>query len=903
LAFANEQTAALAGVGVNGLAGEERPVSSDVAPPREGTVTDQQRRVDPEVGAAAAAPADRAPEPTIEVVGTEPVDTELAGTGPAGTGPAGTGLAGTGPAPSGERADGARVLSFPSRVDAPGPAGAASGPAPGGPASAVETPATSSGFGLSSAPTGRRLRARMARFNAPWQTPQVSEVLEPLIATHRASHAKADTRLLQRAYDTAAHWHSGQFRKSGDPYITHPLAVATILANLGMDTVTLVAALLHDTIEDTDYVLDQMRSDFGAEVALLVDGVTKLDKVRLGDAAKAETIRKMVVAMAKDPRVLVIKLADRLHNMRTLKFLPEPKQEQKARETLEILAPLAHRLGMNTIKWELEDLAFAALYPKRHDEINRLIAEHAPQRDGMLSQVTQRVGTDLKSAKIKAEVTGRPKHLYSIYQKMIARGRDFGEIYDLVGVRVLVDTVRDCYAALGVIHANWQPVPGRFKDYIAMPKFNMYQSLHTTVIGPTGKPVEMQIRTYAMHRTAEYGIAAHWKYKESKNATIVGPPAHIDEMTWLRQLLDWQREAADPTEFLDALRFDLSVQEVYVFTPKGDVIALPKDSTPVDFAYAVHTEVGHKCIGAKVNSRLVPLESKLSNGDVIEIFTAKSETAGPSQDWLTFVQSPRARTKIRQYFNKERREVAIENGKEALVKAMRKQGLPLQRMLTSESLMTIARELHLVDVTALYAAVGESQVSAQSVVTKLVAGLGGVEGATEDIAETELPARRVRPRGTHTTSHDPGVVVADATDLWIKLARCCTPVPGDPIFGFVTRSGQVSVHRADCTNADEMRRQVDRMVEVEWKPTAASMFLVAIQVEALDRHKLLADVTRALSDERVNILSATVTTTRDRVAVSRFTFEMADPKHLGHLLGAVRKVDGVYDAYRVTSGA
>jgi GTP pyrophosphokinase len=754
--------------------------------------------------------------------------------------------------------------------------------------------------GLQAAPTGRRVRARLARFNAPWQSPQIHEVLEPLIATHRAAHPKADVKLLQRAYDSAEHWHRGQFRKSGDPYITHPLAVAAILAQLGMDTTTLVAALLHDTIEDTEYTLDAMREDFGAEVALLVDGVTKLDKVKLGDAAKAETIRKMVVAMAKDPRVLVIKLADRLHNMRTLAFLPQPKREQKARETLEILAPLAHRLGMNTIKWELEDLAFAALYPKRHEEINRLVGEHAPQRDALLNGVTQKVATDLKSSKIKAEVTGRPKHLYSVYQKMIARGRDFSEIYDLIGVRVLVDTVRDCYAALGVIHASWQPIPGRFKDYIAMPKFNMYQSLHTTVIGPDGKPVEMQIRTYAMHRTAEYGIAAHWRYKETKNAAIVGPPAHIDEMTWLRQLLDWQREAADPSEFLDALRFDLSTQEVYVFTPKGDVIPLPKDSTPVDFAYAVHTEVGHKCIGAKVNGKLVPLESRLSNGDVIEIFTSKSETASPTQDWLGFVQSPRARTKIRQFFNKERREVAIDEGKEAIVTAMRKQRLPLQRMLTSDALMTIARELHLADVAALYAAVGESQVSAQAVVARLVSSLGGVEGATEDLAETAVPTRRPR---TSSTTHDPGVIVRGATDIWIKLARCCTPVPGDPIFGFITRSGSVSVHRTDCTNADELRRDEARLMEVEWKPTAASMFLVAIQVEALDRHKLLADVTRVLSDERVNILSATVTTTRDRVAVSRFTFEMADPKHLGHLLAAVRKVDGVYDAYRVTSGA
>ncbi|HEX6968784.1 MAG TPA: bifunctional (p)ppGpp synthetase/guanosine-3',5'-bis(diphosphate) 3'-pyrophosphohydrolase [Micromonosporaceae bacterium] len=755
-----------------------------------------------------------------------------------------------------------------------------------------------SGFGLIGAPTGRRMRARLARFNAPWQNPQVSEVLEPLIAVHRASHPKADVRPLQRAFDTAARLHSGQYRKSGDPYITHPLAVATILANLGMDTTTLVAALLHDTVEDTPYTIEAIRADFGAEVALLVDGVTKLDKVKLGDAAKAETIRKMVVAMAKDPRVLVIKLADRLHNMRTLTFLPRAKQEQKAKETLEILAPLAHRLGMNTIKWELEDLAFGTLYPKRYEEINRLVGEHQPQREALLRQVTRKVQADLKTAKIKAEVTGRPKHLYSIYQKMIVRGRDFNDIYDLVGIRILVDTVRDCYAALGVIHANWQPVPGRFKDYIAMPKFNMYQSLHTTVIGPTGKPVEMQIRTYAMHRTAEFGIAAHWKYKEQKGATIVGPPAHIDEMTWLRQLLDWQREASDPNEFLDALRFDLSSQEVYVFTPKGDVIPLPAGSTPVDFAYAVHTEVGHRCIGARVNGKLVPLESTLSNGDVVEIFTSKSDTAGPSQDWLGFVKSPRARTKIRQYFNKERREEAIEAGKDAIVKAMRKRGVPLQRLLTQDALLTIARDLHLADVAALYAAVGESQVSAQTVVQRLIETHGGEEGAVEDIAEAAVPTR---PRNLGP-SHDPGVEVHGLTDVWVKLARCCTPVPPDKIFGFITRSGAVSVHRDDCVNADNLRRQPERIVEVNWRPTSASTFLVAIQVEALDRHKLLADVTRVLADERVNILSATVTTTRDRVAVSRFSFEMADPKHLGHLLAAVRKVDGVFDAYRVTSG-
>ncbi|WP_249714426.1 RelA/SpoT family protein [Rhizomonospora bruguierae] len=851
------------------------------------------RKAAPGTGAAGnAAPSHRAP--TNGAPGNAAASNGVPGTTALGSGALGNAGLSNGALGNGGLNNGAPSNGSPSN-------GALSNPAPGGgpgePAGGEDEGGY--GFGLTNAPTGRRVRARLARFNAPWQTSQVSEVLEPLISTHRASHPKADARLLQRAFDVAARWHAGQYRKSGDPYITHPLAVATILANLGMDTTTLVAALLHDTIEDTAYDLEQMRVDFGGEVALLVDGVTKLDRVKLGDAAKAETIRKMVVAMAKDPRVLVIKLADRLHNMRTLTFLPRPKQEQKAKETLEILAPLAHRLGMNTIKWELEDLAFGTLFPKRFEEINRLIGEHQPQREALLRQVTNKVATDLRSAKIKAEVTGRPKHLYSIYQKMIVRGRDFNDIYDLVGVRILVETVRDCYAALGVIHANWQPVPGRFKDYIAMPKFNMYQSLHTTVIGPTGKPVEMQIRTYAMHRTAEFGIAAHWKYKEQKGATIVGPPAHIDEMTWLRQLLDWQREAADPSEFLDALRFDLSSQEVYVFTPKGDVIPLPTGSTPVDFAYAVHTEVGHKCIGARVNGKLVPLESTLSNGDVIEIFTSKSDTAAPTQDWLGFVKSPRARTKIRQYFNKERREEAIETGKEAIVKAMRKQGMPLQRLLTSDALMTIARDLHLADVSALYAAVGDNQVSAQSVVQRLMAGYGGEEGAVEDIAETAMATRPPR----QGQASDPGVVVRGVDDVWIKLARCCTPVPGDAVFGFVTRSGGVSVHRDDCLNAQDLKKQPERMVEVSWKPTSASTFLVAIQVEALDRHKLLADVTRVLSDERVNILSATVTTTRDRVAVSRFSFEMADPKHLGHLLATVRKVDGVFDAYRVTSGA
>ena len=743
-------------------------------------------------------------------------------------------------------------------------------------------------------PSGRRVRARLARLTAA-KAGGTPPVLEPLSRTIRASHPKADLRAVTRAYEVAQQCHEGQRRRSGDPYITHPLAVTTILAELGMDTTTLVAALLHDTVEDTRYTLDDVVREFGADVGQLVDGVTKLDKVTFGDAAEAETIRKMVVAMARDPRVLVIKLADRLHNMRTLRWLKQEKQERIARQTLEIFAPLAHRLGMNTLKWELEDLAFATLYPKRYDEIVRLVAERAPSRDTQLTEVVERISTELKAAKIKGGVTGRPKHYYSIYQKMIVRGRDFTDIYDLVGIRILVEDVRDCYAALGTIHALWSPVPGRFKDFIAMPKFNMYQSLHTTVIGPEGKPVEMQIRSREMHRRAEYGIAAHWKYKEGAQPT---GPVKGDDMAWLRQLLDWQKEAADPGEFMDSLRFDLHSTEVFVFTPKGDVISLPAAATPVDFAYAVHTEVGHRCIGARVNGRLVPLESPLDNGDVVEIFTSKAESAHPSQDWLQFVTSPRARNKIRAWFAKERREDAIEAGKEAITRAVRKQGLPLQRLLAGEALPNLAKELHLADVTSLYAEVGEGRVSAQHVVQRIMAALGGTEGAVEDLAETAVPTAPVRrPR----PASDPGIVVKGVTDVWVKLARCCTPVPGDDVVGFVTRGRGVSVHRGDCVNAGPLLADADRVVEVEWAPTAGSMFLVAIQCEALDRTRLLSDVTRVLSDAHVSILSATVTTTRDRVAVSRFTFEMGDPKHLGHLLTQVRNVEGVYDAYRVTS--
>ncbi len=745
---------------------------------------------------------------------------------------------------------------------------------------------------------GVGVRRRLARLGAQ-RGAGTNPVLEPLIKTVRATHPKADIRLIERAYESAAYWHRDQKRRSGDPYITHPLAVATILAELGMNTETICAALLHDTVEDTPYTLTELRGEFGEDIAALVDGVTKLDKVKYGEAAEAETVRKMVVAMSKDIRVLVIKLADRLHNMRTLRYLPRPKQERKARETLEIFAPLAHRLGINTVKWELEDLAFSTLYPKRFDEIVRLVSGRAPRREAFLQEVIQDVRSDLREAKIKESVSGRPKHYYSIYQKMIAKNVEFDDIYDLVGIRILVDTVLDCYTALGIIHARWNPVAGRFKDYIAMPKFNFYQSLHTTVKGPGGKPVELQIRTWTMHRQAEYGVAAHWKYKEEmvlsrpKNGKDDG-----QDMTWLRQLVDWQRETEDPAEFLDSLRFDLAVGEVYVFTPRGEVVALPQGATPVDYAYAIHTEVGHRTVGARVNGRLVALESTLDNGDTVEIFTSKAPEAGPSRDWLKFVQSPRAKNKIRQWFSKERREAAVDAGKDQIAKAMRKQGLPLQRIAAADSLLDLARELRFTDVSALYAAVGEGRVSAQSVVEKLVRALGGLDGAQEDLAELALPTKAPQPR----KAGDSGVEVNGAPEVWVRLSRCCTPVPGDEIIGFVTHGHGVSVHRVDCVNLAHLSEvQRERMVDVHWAPTDGSVFLVAIQVEALDRTRLLSDVTRVLSDQHVNILSATVTTTRDRVAFSRFTFEMGDPKHLGHVLRAVRAIDGVYDVYRVTS--
>ena len=716
-----------------------------------------------------------------------------------------------------------------------------------------------------------------------------SSLLEPLTTGLRQTNPEFDSAKLQKAFDVAAAAHAGQKRKSGEDYITHPVAVAQILVDLGMDLATINAALLHDTVEDTGLSIQVIAKEFGDEVASLVDGVTKLDKLVYGPTAEAETLRKMVVAMSRDIRVLVIKLADRLHNARTWSFVDPVSAARKARETLDIYAPLAHRLGMNAIKWELEDLSFEVLEPKKFEEIQRLVSERSPARDQLTSDVVKAIEGDLKSENIPAQVTGRKKHFYSVYQKMVVRGREFNDIYDLVGIRILVDSVRDCYAVLGSIHARWSPVPGRFKDYIAMPKFNLYQSLHTTVIGPSGKAVEIQIRTFDMHARAEFGIAAHWKYKQ-KNQDGKNNP----ELLWLKQLHEWQQESEDVSDFLETLRYDLRTPEVFVFTPKGSVVALPAGSTPVDFAYAVHTEVGNKCVGAKVNGKLVPLESHLNNGDVVDILTNKSLTAAPSRDWLNFVTSSRARSKIKAWFSKERKEEAIDAGQESIARQLRKAGLPIQKILGGQSLLQVAHDLHLESIENLYEAVGNGHISAHSIVEKLNALLHTEEINPETQSVTEI--KNVR-RERKSVS---GIDVEGSEDVLVKLARCCAPVPGDEITGFITRGSGVSVHRKDCVNMSDLKmHQGDRVVKVKWNLQAKSSFLVNIQVEALDRNRLLSDITKVLSDQQVNILNASVITHKDQTAISRFTFEMADASHLDLVLTAVKNVEGVYDVNRV----
>ncbi|HVM05560.1 MAG TPA: bifunctional (p)ppGpp synthetase/guanosine-3',5'-bis(diphosphate) 3'-pyrophosphohydrolase [Acidimicrobiales bacterium] len=730
---------------------------------------------------------------------------------------------------------------------------------------------------------------RMRTLSWRRQFADAPDELAPLVAAYRRRHPKADLGVIERAYAAASRAHVDQVRKSGEAYISHPVAVATIVADLGLDDVTVAAALLHDAVEDTGVTLEDVGREFGPEVAAIVDGVTKLDRVRFDsrEAQQAASMRKMLVAMAKDWRVLIIKLADRLHNMRTLAAMPEFKQKRTAQETLDIYAPLAHRLGIQDIKWQLEDLAFATLHPKPYAEIEQMVAQRAPEREIYLTQVLEEVKGRLDQNGIEADVTGRPKPLWSIYEKMVVRGKEFDDIFDLVGIRVLVDSVKDCYAALGTIHATWKPVQGRFKDYIAMPKFNLYQSLHTTVVAPQGKPLEVQIRTWEMHQRAEYGIAAHWGYKEKAS------PADI---AWLNRIVDWQRETDDPAEFLKNLKLDLEQDEVFVFTPKGKVVTLPVGATPVDFAYAIHTEVGHRCIGARVNGRLSPLDSQLHSGDTVEIFTSKVPSAGPSRDWLKIVATPRARNKIRQWFSRERREDAIENGRDELVKAMRKEGLPVQKVASSQALVSIAASMNYLDLDSLHAAIGDGHVSARSVAQRLARELRGGDH------EEQLPATVRQPRRQRRDT-SAGVHVEGLDDVMVRLSRCCTPVPGDEILGFVTRGRGVSVHRSDCANAVSLATgQIDRVIDVEWDRESKGTFVASIEIKALDRSRLLADVTRSLSEHYVNILASSSQTGADRVSTMRFDFELADPAHLDSLLTSVKRIDSIYDAYRVLPG-
>ena len=735
-----------------------------------------------------------------------------------------------------------------------------------------------------------------------------------LIETVKGYNPAAGFDQIHAAYEYAAAHHAGQNRKDGSPFITHPLAVAQIVAEeLHLDTESVVAALLHDTIEDTSATHEEISKLFSPTVADLVEGVSKLTRVHYTskEEEQMENLRKMLIAMAKDIRVILIKISDRLHNMRTMEYQTPEKQKQKSFETMEIYAPIAHRLGMQKMKWELEDLSLKYLDPVGYREITEALDEKAAEYDGFMSAVHDQITTRLREAGVDATVQARMKHPYSIYRKMYTQNKSLDDVFDLFAFRVIVDTVADCYNVLGLIHDLYKPILGRFKDYIGTPKPNMYQSLHTTVVGPGGKPVEIQIRTWDMHRRAEFGIAAHWKYKENGQAgrALSSPDksdrkrgenqelSEADNLKWIQQLADWTSETPDSDEFLGSLKEDLGAAEVYVFTPKGKIVSLPAEATPIDFAYAVHTEVGHRTMGARVNGRLVPLDTKLENGDTVEILTSKSESAGPSRDWLSFAKSPKARNKIRQWFSKERRTEAVEEGRDELTRAMRKRNLPITTLLTPEALVGVADELNLANAEAVFVAIGDGQISTQNVISHLVRDAGSDE-VDEEVEQEALPLKQVER--TKKTTSSLGISVKGVGDIWVKLARCCMPVPGDKIIGFITRNQGVSVHRVDCQNMLELeKRQPERVVDVQWTSTKG-VFMVKIQVEALDRPHLLSDVTRVLSDHGVNIISGSISTGTDRVATSQFSFEMADPQHLNTLLAAVRKIEGVFDVYRIT---
>ena len=718
----------------------------------------------------------------------------------------------------------------------------------------------------------------------------LSASIERVIARFLEHHEEGDAELIRRAGHVAINAHEGQLRRTGEPYVTHPIAVAEITADLGMDEPTIAAALLHDAVEDTGITAEWLAKEFGDQVAAIVDGVTKLDRLEFDsrEAQQAATIRKMFIAMARDWRVLLIKLADRLHNMRTISVMPMNRQRAIAQETLDVYAPLAHRLGVQQVKWQLEDLSFATLHPKRYAEIEQMVAARQPEREAYLTEVMEALVSKLENFQIKADVRGRPKHLWSIYEKMVVGGKEFDDIYDLVGLRVIVEEERDCWAVLGAIHALWSPVQGRFKDYINSPKFNLYQSLHTTVIGPRGKSVEVQVRNQEMHRRAEFGVAAHWGYKEGASSR---------EIAWMQRLADVEEEEADPIAFLEALKLDLGQDEVYIFTPKGRVIALIEGATTIDFAYAVHTEVGHHCVGAKVNGRLVPLETVLHSADVVEIVTSKNESSGPSRDWLNIAKSSRAKSKIRQWFQRERREDAIEGGREDLVKALRREGLPIATSMSSGALDAVIASLNLDDLDALFMAIDSNQISALAVVQRLSRELHGGEAE-------QLPTTVTRtPRTNRTTRRSAGVYVEGLDDVMIHLARCCSPVPGDAIMGFITQGRGVSVHRDDCSNAVALAHRLgERIIDVEWDGSTSGQYRAVLEVMAFDRSRLLLDVSKIVAEYHLNIISSSSVTSGSRIVRMIFDVELADPTHLSSLLAALKGVDGVFDAFRQLPG-
>ncbi|MFN8217945.1 MAG: bifunctional (p)ppGpp synthetase/guanosine-3',5'-bis(diphosphate) 3'-pyrophosphohydrolase [Solirubrobacterales bacterium] len=707
--------------------------------------------------------------------------------------------------------------------------------------------------------------------------------------------ATIDRVKVERAFDFACERHADQVRYSGDEFITHPVGVAQICAGMRLDTETLCAALLHDTVEDTSASLEEIREEFGEEIAQLVDGVTKLTGMTFEsrDERQAENYRKMMVAMATDVRVILIKLADRLHNMRTLGALPKQKQTAKSHETLEIYAPLAHRLGIHAIKWELEDLSFATLHPRKYAEIKQLVAQQREERERFVNDAGAFLASELEQVGIEAEISGRAKHFYSIYTKMAKKGREFNEIFDLTAMRVIVGSVKDCYGAIGVIHSLWKPLPGRFKDFVAMPKANMYQALHTTVIGPEGKPLEIQIRTEEMHKLAEYGIAAHVAYKEGG-----ARDPKREKMTWLRQLVETEGEQ-DPTEFLESLKVDLFEDEVFVFTPKGEVKNLSAGSTPLDFAYAVHTDVGHSCVGAKVNGNIVPLHYQLRSGDIVEVLTAKQKRA-PSLDWLKLVRTSRARNKIRAWFKEERREDAERDGREGLEEALRKRGLPMQKVAGSPLLADVIREMGFHKATDFYIALGQGKVSTKTAANKVMQRLKAGE-AVEEQPSGLIGPREDRARRTKSAANY-GIAVKGVDNVAVRLAKCCRPVPGDEISGYVSLGRGITIHRADCNNVKALKKSPDRFVDVSWEGENEASYKVELQIDAYDRTRLLEDLSRTFSEAGINIIGATCTTNPPMVK-NRFVVEVGDTEQLKHCVSRLRNIDSVFDAYRITPAA